>query len=1730
MKLGKNAVKRFLAVVLAFVLAFEMLPVSDLISTVKAEEQYHSLTVAEKQVLLYGQNEAGEVQETENAYTIPYDSGEIQAFTPSVYVDGETAVNPGVSVSSTGVTITKDWLAGISKGSWIAVMVDANAALQEITDVTVTAAENLVYNGKEQELAVVNAPGYTVSYKMDGEDAYTTAVPKRTDAGTYTVHVKVQKPGYAAKEYTVTASILNNLSDKVTVTPCNTVYTGETFDAVTVTVTGVEGASVTYAQSEDGAAWGGYSEIVPTIKDAGTLYVKVKVTLEGYNSYESDVITATVAEAEGSNSGITVEANTGLVYSCGVAQKLLNVQTTNADDVFSYSVKTPANKKFGEWTNELPTGTDAGTYEIKVKVKRKNYKEYEFKDSYTVKIKEATPVIEFVSACPADGATMVMDLENNKFSCEANLTAVPDDLKGSVKYELELSSGCKASAKNGNVTFYGVGTIKVTATYVVDKAAESNYENSVPISFTVTIEQEDPEFTVGAEQYVDGNEVKWYKDAFVITPGEGWVIIPVGDIREDDVEKRYEKCAAISSDAYKTTADPYQITESGKYENYVFAFAKEKTDDAGAVIGYSSLSFAEVTFGVDSTNPELKGFVFEEVENNGILSFLTFGLFSNKSIKVTAAVEDVPTGVKSVAMYRGADDTNPLEVVENEDGTYSAELPAEDNKVTYDGTLRIVIEDNVGNITEEYANGNNTQDAEDWKGYILQETVVPELSEISAYYKGSVEKKAGTTVGEKVIFNAAPEFSFEVQDVNSGLASVDVTVNGAETQILIEKVGETENTQVTGLVTGVIDNNKYKFTVSAADADEDGAYTVEVHVKDNAGNESSETCVVYIDTTAPVVDAEKDFVFTTADGQLAKPDDISLTDYGYFAHTNVTVTISAEDIKADKEIASGVKTIYYRAYDVVEGKDVIKGSSNADSVSFVLPENFKGQIYAYADDMVENTCEEVHPEGSIIEKPSEHPTHASITISKAAAVGTQSNAHAAVTVADAVRDGKADGSYNYDDSQKVPLYNSDVTFNVVVEDTYSGIDQVDISVTNGSGNGTVTIDNNGNITGVPEGSSWSVVSKDVNLATKISGSFTVTGNYNDMILCVTLTDNAGNKSYDYVVFGIDKTIPTINVSYDNNAADTASNDGYYYFKANRTATITVTERNFDPAKAIITATKDGVSYPVSVSWSTIAGTGNGDDTKHIANIPYTNDGDYTFTIADTDRANNKNNGVNYGNSVAPEEFTIDKTAPVVSVSYNNNSAQNGKYFKAHRTATITVTEHNFDVNRVKITQTARLNGSSITVPSVSWSHSGDRHVGTIVYNKDGDYTFDLTMDDKAGNKCDGVNYGNSVAAKEFTVDTTITAPTITGVENGKAYKSTVIPSVSYSDINHSEATVTLIRTQMGQKNVDVTDEFIKALSKSSQGISGTFDTFAMEQGVDGIYTLTVAVKDKAGNEEKTEVTFTVNRFGSVYEFDTYLQSLLNGYVQNVNGQLIITEYNANRLLSDSLKITITRDGNPIDNVIYTVNPVMNDTVKVGSSGWYQYQYIIDPANFTEDGIYQIFISSEDVAGNKPETANYDDCAISFSVDTTAPEITNISGLEKAIINASSQDVTFQVFDAIGLKSITVYVNGVAIATFDNFEDLINFANGFTLEEGANQSIRLVIEDLAGNITDTDASEFQPGYEFNKNVTVSTNFFVRWYANKPLFWGSIGTVAAALLVIFFIILAKRRKKDEEEQKA
>lgn len=1213
-----------------------------------------------------------------------------------------------------------------------------------------------------------------------------------------------------------------------------------------------------------------------------------------------------------------------------------------------------------------------------------------------------------------------------------------------------------------------------TATLIGEDAA--NYviaDNYNTVEFTISnLEAPAQPYTIVKAKDntpAEPNANGWYNYDIKIIPAEGFKIGLANNTDEDfhkDIEITKSQDASVV----------YLRNEAGEYTGEIYVDVIK----------------------IDKVDPTVKVKYSEQNVWETFLEVITFGLYRNEEIQIDITAGDDNSQVESISYYVsnvGMSLESVKGVAEKEWKTVLDKEVRVSFKENADYVVYVKVVDKAGRVT--YASSD---------GFVYDD-VKPV---INVSFDNNTAKNESYFDADRTATITITEHNFDPEGVK-----LTVTENGENTS---------DNYTLNWVSNGDEHTAEITFTNEAD-------YTFEISCTDKAGNEndgvnygtSVAPTAFTIDKTVPsasltisgLVQVENGSVTWPVEGQNNVLETIT---YQLWSQTGATVSATSGDN------LSGIDYIeYFKSDRAIGDVTMIDWDScenyTAGEFRFDVAPNAKFVMYVH---VVDKAGKEIYlsSDGVIVDNKKPGGDNYALDM------GIELPAP------------NANGFYNEDDTVKVdftvvdPKYWGDTA---VETGTFSGIKEIKYEI--------LAEDlgaSEGNTFDLAEGS---VIDPETGLIHSWTGSIVVNKdvfNSNNVVIRIIAIDNAGNEHVSEKVIKIDVTAPTIDVSYDNNVAD---NDKY--FKDNRVATIVVTERNFRPEDVKFTISNTDGVIPAISEWVKTEGSANGDNTKWTATIVYDADGDYAFNVAYTDLADNDCAGAQYGDSVAPTEFTVDKTLPVVSVSYDNNSALNGKYFAAARIATVVVYEHNFDVNRVTFTQTAQLDGANITIPAASWVNDGDVHTATIVYDQNGDYTFDVKVTDMAANESEAAGYGDSVAAKDFVVDQTIAKPVIGGVANGSAYKNDVIPTISFSDINYASYEVKLTRTRLGAKDVDVTEQFIQNVTEQAQGGSGTFDTFEKIVENDGIYTLTVKMIDKAGNEASEQYTFTVNRFGSVYQYSDELVALIHGggqYVTDVKDDLVITEYNADRLLEDSLKILITRDGETVD-VAYTSNPVdINADVAIGADGWYQYVYTIKASNFEKDGVYKISLNSKYGAVDSPEndsTSVPDNSvdekgekivdAMSFTVDSVAPEIRNIVNLEKRIVNAQTLEVKYTLVDVGGLKSVEIILNGETVDTVTEFGDSVyNYSGKFTIKESPDaQTVQIKVTDLAGNVTDTASEDFSTKdlYVFNDRVTVSTNFFVRWYANKLLFWGSIGGVVVLAAVVCFLVAAKKKKKEE-----
>ena len=643
-------------------------------------------------------------------------------------------------------------------------------------------------------------------------------------------------------------------------------------------------------------------------------------------------------------------------------------------------------------------------------------------------------------------------------------------------------------------------------------------------------------------------------------------------------------------------------------------------------------------------------------------------------------------------------------------------------------------------------------------------------------------------------------------------------------------------------------------------------------------------------------------------------------------------------------------------------------------------------------------------------------------------------------------------------------------------------------------------------------------------------------NSNNIVIRVKASDHSGNTSQKEYNFGIDITAPKISVTYDNNDVQNEK-----YFKADRTATIVVTERNFDPSRINITTNGGSQS-----DWSFSNNGGNGDNDTWTKRITYGSDGDYTFGVTGSDLLGHQASDITY-NGAAPREFTVDKTIPVITISFDIGQGYKGsKYFNETRTGTVTIVEHNFRASDARVDSPGSISrGEQPSASQGGWSDSGDNHYMSIVFDQDGDYTITANYTDLAG------NVALVATADEFTIDKT--KPEIefdsSTVQANHAYQGVIAPRITFSDTNYDPEGVTFTLTGIKDsrgKVLKLTEVFS---DETGYGGSISYENFANIRANDDIYTATGIIVDRAGNQSEVTITFSVNRFGSTWDYndDKTTEGLIHRYT-NEEKDVYLREINVNEVTEYS--IFMTHDSEVVElkeGTDYEVNASE-------ATGWKQYVYKFYKKNFEAEGTYNIVVQTKDAAGNSNTNSSMKNengseaVPLQYSVDKTCPYAT-LDGvdLDEKLYNQAALDLFVKVFDALsGVYKVEIFIypnnapEDAAERTApaykyentekDNALERVLLANNdeipFTIgQHNSPQTVRVVTYDAAGNISEMIYTNGQAvkGEILWDGVLVSTNVASQVFYNRPLF---IGLIAVLLLLLLILFLIWRRRKNQE----
>ena len=690
-----------------------------------------------------------------------------------------------------------------------------------------------------------------------------------------------------------------------------------------------------------------------------------------------------------------------------------------------------------------------------------------------------------------------------------------------------------------------------------------------------------------------------------------------------------------------------------------------------------------------------------------------------------------------------------------------------------------------------------------------------------------ITREVNENSGDTENINADDKFTFSAKDptvYSSGIKSIDVYLKNEPNriyQIPPEALTSNDKTkEITLTIKGIFE----KIFSNKIDKIEDGAYTLCAKAYDNAGNESIKGAEIKfkIDTSPPTIDK---IGFSNNSYSNMLPTLISenvFNKYGYFFNEEVNMIVEVSDK------LSGIKKFEYRLGSA-DPKEATPITSNEDGENISktyhipIPQNFKGQIYMYAIDGVDNRTDGdwvKTEEGIIFENaaPSINISYVSPSIST-------------------TRNGN-------------PLYNNEVRLDVEITDENSGISEINylVHTKNGDSNENIKINNEGHEVGQLIGDNWHIEAMDKNLVTKVKKTFFFKvdeNQYDDITINVSATDNSENKIENVTKsFSIDRENPKIKVDFGGAAGN---ND---YYNGNRTAKITVTEHNFNANEDIIRITNSGAAVHQGIRFRNEPQ--NSD--VYVAEVNLTNDGKYTFSTSCTDLAGN-------AASTAESQFCIDKTAPEVSGNFEQFKNGNENCFNSSKTMSLQIKERNFDKNLVQISVFSASAGSSVSVKPTnectnaivsfdSWSSSGDNHTISFDFNKDGVYYVTAKLTDLAGNT------SAVIESPVFEIDVTAPKP----MNGSKRFivankENSFDRTIEFEDDNSTKITYTVDSYILLKDDENNAYNLSFSASEPKSLDNNTLTNEDLGNLADGIYVVKAWAFDPAGNKSD-EIVYT----------------------------------------------------------------------------------------------------------------------------------------------------------------------------------------------------------------------------------------------------------------------------------
>ncbi|MCM1271991.1 MAG: Ig-like domain-containing protein [Clostridium sp.] len=493
-------------------------------------------------------------------------------------------------------------------------------------------------------------------------------------------------------------------------------------------------------------------------------------------------------------------------------------------------------------------------------------------------------------------------------------------------------------------------------------------------------------------------------------------------------------------------------------------------------------------------------------------------------------------------------------------------------------------------------------------------------------------------------------------------------------------------------------------------------------------------------------------------------------------------------------------------------------------------------------------------------------------------------------------------------------------------------------------------------------------------------------------LAIVAVDKTGNtSSTKQITFVVDKTVPDITAAV--NGTTYTDSMGQLMLTGTAAVAMTVRDANIDTADNYVQVIK---KIPDKEELTTkYAKTSN-------LNMSFDEEAEYTVNFYAVDMANNKSTARTVG-------FRVDKEAPNLSISGAVGSGTSSsaavvtftmrEAFWWDAGGTVSIYRKAGDANAEELYKTIELKPAAYET-SVSET-----------LTETGVYRFEVEASDRVGHTAN--------VSQTFTIDRDAPVITLNGVNDYDKTSTNVEFTAQITDEFYTSKKVTITGTR--------TDETGKVNDISFSGYSqGANPTVISENFTDdGIYDVTIVSSDAAGNEQRSQVHFTIDKSAPVIgDLSSYDGKVLTGFSWDIDLDDIVS-----------------------DLTVCDVHMYLNGS-----------EY--DGVSEIEDGSYVLRVVATDELGHTTEKE------VSFELDTKAP-VFIVTGVEKDEVK--DEPYTIEVSLQLSEDMLSeVILNGKQMNISEN-------VCRFDVTEKGDYTLELKAVDHAGNEA-ADTIAFRYGQE------------------------------------------------------